>query len=233
MGAAAFLALLIGLPFGVVALVLALVLSQNRRNSRRQAQLAAWAGHNNLTYLPAVPSLANYWPGPPFTGGWGAQALDVMTGQTPRGRQFCFFTYQYIVSTGKSTTVIRIGVTALRLPAALPRLMLTHETAGTKIARFFGGQDITLESDDFNRYYRVQSDDQRFAYGVLHPRAMEWLLGPGRILAPWRIAGADLICWHGGEPNYAWLFPQLGLMDALVDQIPAQVWADYGRKAAP
>ena len=224
------LLLLVAVIGGVIALCVVLVVVASRNNRKQQARLMAWARANGLSYTPSVPRLAHYWSERPFIGGRNAQALDVLTGQTPRRRQFCCFTYQYVIYTGKTTLVIRIAVTAMRLPAALPRLALTAETVGTKIARVFGGQDITLESDDFNNFYRVESDDQRFAYGVLHPRMMEWLLGPGRALTPWRIVGDDLICWRRETPKYEWLLPQLGLMETVIDQIPQQVWSDYGRR---
>ena len=43
--------------------------------------------------------------------------------------------------------VLCVGVVMVRLPATLPPLSLTHEGVGDKVRKFFGGQDIELDSD--------------------------------------------------------------------------------------
>ena len=45
-----------------------------------------------------------------------------------------------------------------------------------KVKGAFGFDDIDFESEEFSRRFWVQSSDKRFAYDVLHPRMMEFLL---------------------------------------------------------
>jgi hypothetical protein len=44
------------------------------------------------------------------------------------------------------------------------------------VAGFFGFDDIDFESSEFSSRFIVKSADKRFAYDVIHPRMMEFLL---------------------------------------------------------
>ena len=217
----------------VAAVVVGLVMLQQRLLAKHQAQMLAWTQAAGWQYTPQMPELAQRWRGTPFVGGRSAKARDVITGTTPGGREFVSFQYEYVVSTGKSSSTVYHWIIAVRLPAVLPELALNAESFATKLVEVFGGQDIKLESEDFNKAYRVQSPDQAAAYGVLHPRMMEWLLGEGRALTPWRITAGDLVAYRYGKPAYEYLLPRLNLLDALVDQIPRYLWSDYARGALP
>jgi hypothetical protein len=58
----------------------------------------------------------------------------------------------------------------------LPDLSVRPEGAFKKVASLFGFEDINFESAQFNDRFAVHSRDKRFAYDVLHPRMMEFLL---------------------------------------------------------
>ena len=45
-----------------------------------------------------------------------------------------------------------------------------------KVAGAFGFDDIDFESSEFSKRFYVKSTEKRFAYDVLHPRMMEFLL---------------------------------------------------------
>ncbi|MCL2465051.1 MAG: DUF3137 domain-containing protein, partial [Micrococcales bacterium] len=216
---------------GLIVLFVLVTRNWQQRERQRQAQLAAWAAANGFTYAPQFPPLTVRWKGPPFVNVRNAEARDVITGRTPRGRDFCSFLYMYVVQSGKSSQTFYFWVMALTMPAALPWLMVNRNTFGDKLSEFFGGQDIELESDDFNRAYRVRAASQELAYGVLQPRTIEWLLGPGQAITPLRTDNADLIHWRSGQPDPAELVPHLELMDAFVDAIPQLVWEDFAPPA--
>ena len=216
----------------ITGITLAIVFGM-RSAEKRRAALIAWAQANELTYQQSVPALATNWSGHPFDGGRGGRALDVITGMTATGRPFCSFKYEYVVSTGKSTSTVTQAVTALRLPALMPELAVTPEGFGAKVAKVFGGQDVQVGDYAFDKAFRVRADDERYAHDVLNPLVTQWMTGPGRWVAQWRISGADLICWHPGRPIYANLFPELERMTQLVDLIPNEVWSSYGRELPP
>ena len=65
----------------------------------------------------------------------------------------------------------------MHLPFGMtPDLLIRPEGLFDKIKGAFGFDDIDFESEEFSRRFHVKSSDRRFAYDVLHPRMMEFLL---------------------------------------------------------
>jgi hypothetical protein len=58
----------------------------------------------------------------------------------------------------------------------LPDLFIRPERFYDKVVGLFGFEDINVESAEFNDRFVVHSRDKRFAYDVLHPRMIEFLL---------------------------------------------------------
>lgn len=56
------------------------------------------------------------------------------------------------------------------------RLVVRRERRGDRLKAGLGWGDIDFESVEFNDRYWVAGNDKRFAYDVIHPRAMELLL---------------------------------------------------------
>lgn len=52
------------------------------------------------------------------------------------------------------------------------------------------GRRLHFESEDFNRAFRVRCHDERFAYDVIHPQTMTWLLARGA--RPFAIEGGRM-----------------------------------------
>lgn len=218
-------------PFLFIAAIVAVIVFFVVRNHRHREKLRAFAAANGWTYTERDNSLTRRWRGQPFRSDGSNTASDAFRGYFgPQQFPFVAFTYSYTPqnSKGNSTsTTHHYEVCVLRIGWALPYLHVGREGLLTRVLRFLGEQDIDFESDDFNRAFLVQSTDPRFAYGVIHPQLMEWLLGPGRILAPWRIDGADLITYGVGRLDIQSFPNKLQAMTALVNQIPQHVWDDY------
>ena len=89
------------------------------------------------------------------------------------------FTYKVTRHSGKSTSTrtYRFSYLILHMPyARVPDLLLRREGMFDKIAGVLGFDDIDFESAEFSRRFHVKSSDKRFAYDVVHPRMMEFLL---------------------------------------------------------
>jgi hypothetical protein len=89
------------------------------------------------------------------------------------------FTYKITSSNGKSTTTrtYHFSYLIVHLPfPATPDLLIRREGLFDKVAGFFGFDDIDFESEEFSRKFCVKSPDKKFAYDVIHPRMMEFLL---------------------------------------------------------
>lgn len=217
----------------VIALVVAAAFAylRWRFEQRRRAALASFALSKGWLYAASDARLVDAWTGPPFGEGDHRKAVNVLTG-TASGMPLTAFDYSYQThstdSRGhRSTTTHRYAVCALRLPAYLPPLSVTHDNVFLRIGEALGlADDVQLESEDFNRRFRVQARDRKFATDVLSPRTMELLLA--RRPLRWRITGADIVCWDDGELSPTGILEVSSTLAAVVAGIPSFVWRDAG-----
>ena len=119
-----------------------------------------------------------------FRRGHSRAAYNTMWGELERqGRRWPAkmgdFTYKITTSTGKSTSTqtYRFSYLILHMPwSRVPDLLIRPEGMFDKIAGVLGFDDIDFESAEFSRRFHVSSPDKRFAYDVIDPRMMEFLL---------------------------------------------------------
>lgn len=205
-----------------------------QREQKRRDLLGQWALANSWTLAAEDDALCERWQGPPFGEGDHRRACNVLTGQW-QGHPFTSFDYSYETHSsdgrgGRSTSTHRFAVTALALPTPLPRLQVTPENLLTRVGEAVGlSQDIELESEDFNRAFRVHADNPKFASDVLTPRTMELLLSRPRLC--WRIEGSEILCWRGGEQEPAQISADVATTLDVVAGIPTFVWHDNGYDA--
>ncbi|HRQ73365.1 MAG TPA: hypothetical protein PLU35_10090 [Phycisphaerales bacterium] len=92
--------------------------------------------------------------------------------------------FTYTVNHGKSATTYNLSYLILHLPFdEVPDLLIRREGVFDKLAGAFGFPDINFESSEFSRRFHVRCRDRKFAYDVVTPRMMEFLLAtdPGVI----------------------------------------------------
>lgn len=123
-----------------------------------------------------------------FCRGHSRRAFNTLSGNvTLEGSLFgcrCGdYEYKITTSNGKTTTThtYRFSYLILGVPwQGVPDLVIRREGLWDKIKGFMGFDDIDFESEEFSRKFFVKSPDKRFAYAVVHPRMMEFLLAsPG------------------------------------------------------
>jgi hypothetical protein len=143
------------------------------------------------------------------------------------------FQYSYKETHGsgndRRTETYTHTVIALSLPADKPTLQVGREGFGRKLLGFVGVRDLQLESEQFNEAFHIKTSGgtvgEKFAYDVLHPRMMEWMLGDQRALsAPFRFERGDLMTWDRSKidlPKVQWM---LDYLCDVVDQVPSFVW---------
>lgn len=129
--------------------------------------------------------------------GHSRYAYNVGTGRHA-GHEVTTFDYHYAVtsSNGKSTTTrhYHLSCAAVSLDRRYPVLTVFPEGFGSKIAQFFGYDDIDFESKAFSDAYCVRCEDKRFAYDVITPGMMEYLLS--REGLHFEITGKTLLVTH-------------------------------------
>lgn len=121
-----------------------------------------------------------------FQRGHSRRAYNTLRGPvTIDGREFeglaGDFLYKITTSNGKTTTTTtyRFSYLIARLPFSTPPLVIRREGLMDKLKGALGFDDIDFESSEFSRKFYVQSGDKKFAYDVVSPKMMEFLLAGG------------------------------------------------------
>jgi hypothetical protein len=218
--------LLVVLVIAVVAVVAVLAYQADQK---RRALLQGFALSNRWTYTARDDSWCERFVGTPFGEGDNRRATNILAGDNA-GSPMVAFDYVYETHStdskgNRSTTHHRFAVCSLQMRAPLPGLQLTPESAFSRLAGHLGFGDVELESEDFNRRYRVTARDPKFASDVLHPRTMALLLS--RPALNLRLLDVEALSWESGRLQPADLLARLSTMHAVLDGIPSFVWSDH------
>jgi hypothetical protein len=218
---------------GLALVVLVAVLSY-RAEKKRRALLQGFALSQGWTYTAQDDRWSERFVGTPFGQGDDRTVTNILTGRYGE-TDMVAFDYSYETSTTdskghRSTTTHRYAVCALQMPAPLPGLELGPESAFTRLAGAIGFGDVELESEDFNRHYRVKAQNPKLAYDVLHPRTMAALLA--RPALHMRLLDVDALCWDDGRTEPTALLARLSTLQLLVEGIPSFVWSDHSTGGA-
>jgi hypothetical protein len=215
----------------LVALVVVVLVGVFVLERKRRERLMQFAVMRGWEYVGKDPGLVHLFTGDPFGEGDDREARNVLTGQES-GRPFTAFDYSYETRSTDSkghttTTTHRFGICAVPLPAPLGTVEVVPENVLTRMAGAVGVlSDIDLESEGFNRRFRVRAGDRKLACDVLTPRTMEYLLS----VAPeaWRMEGGHVVSWHPGRLDAAEVVRTCAVLDRVLDGIPSFVWRDAG-----
>ncbi|MBL8755527.1 MAG: DUF3137 domain-containing protein [Planctomycetes bacterium] len=104
--------------------------------------------------------------------------------------------FRYVFSSGKSRQTFHFSYLIVHPPWSSATLLVRPEGPSDKLLGALGFDDIDFESAEFSRKFHVQSNDKRFAYDVLHPRMMEFLLATRPLM--FELEGGAL-CVSDGE----------------------------------
>lgn len=216
--------------FAVIGLAITVMVWAYKKNKARIASLAALAASEGWEFSAQDRfGLAERWPGTPFGEGYARRAEHVVTG-THDGLPLVAFDYSYkedsTDSEGRSsTTTYHYAVVALAMPCWLPELHLAPEGLFSRLGNLLGFEDIELESEEFNRRYRVRCPDPKFACDVLSPRTMEFLLANDTV--PFRLVGSDAVAYELGVLEPYRILRSAHVLTGVVRGIPSFVWNDH------
>jgi hypothetical protein len=144
---------------------------------KRRKALFAWAQSRGLQFtsekyydfdnrFPAFSCLQQ---------GSSRYAYNVITGSLA-DKEFLGFDYHYTTGSGKNRQDHHFSAIILQSPILLKPLFVRPENFLDKITEFAGFNDIDFESAEFSRKFYVKSPDKRWAYDVIHPQMMEFLM---------------------------------------------------------
>jgi hypothetical protein len=117
-------------------------------------------------------------------------------------------------------------VVAIKHGFVWPHIRLSPESFDHRVARMFGMKELTLESEEFNRKYFVEVEDDRSAYDILHPKSIDFLLRiPAR---DWQMSNMYLVVAANGEMSVQEIRRVIRDMNDFIDLLPDYVRQDRG-----
>lgn len=165
----------------IIILVIVMAVVGHQQEKARRALLAAWASEHGLSFdQTRRRDLDDQFPGfELFRRGSGRYGENFMTGNW-ESCHLAIFEYHYQTSSGtgknRSTKHYRYTVVMLQPPFPLKPLSIRPEGWWDKVTAAFGWDDIDFESAEFSRRFHVGAPDRRWAFDVLTPRNMEFLM---------------------------------------------------------
>lgn len=180
---------------GIMALGIWAAIEAEKRRKARIAAMEAFATERGLSFSPGKDRDHDeeYAHFELFRRGFDRAAYNTISGEidTAVGRSRCKtgdFTYKTRETTtttdskGRRTTrtrtlTHRFSYFILDLPFdEMHDMLIRREGLFDKLASAFGKNDIDFESAEFSRNFFVRCESRRFAYAVIHPRMIEFLL---------------------------------------------------------
>ena len=114
-----------------------------------------------------------------FNTGGGRRVSNVISGRVDDCTLHAF-DYRYTTGSGKDETTHYLSAVILDTDLVYPKLTIRPENVLDRIAGVVGYHDIDFESEEFSRKFFVRSEDKKFAYAIVHPKMMEFLLADPR-----------------------------------------------------
>ena len=156
------------------AFFIALVLLRGRQERRRVARFTEFAAKHGLEYSPEdrfglVDQRFRI-----FRRAEEQRCANVLLGEW-KGIRIRYADYEYWVRGRRAQTSYR-SILLFDLPVNAPQTAIRRENVLTRAADAAGVEDIDFESEEFNRTYRVSSEDPEFARALVDARMMAWLL---------------------------------------------------------
>lgn len=242
-GAAIFLVIVAGI--GVIALIVVSARANAARERRRIAGVWAWAQSSGFEFYEKDPfDLDTRFKGLGVIGrGHSQYAFEVLRRPSPVPT----FLFRYHFATTETRTVTTTDSNGnsqtrtetyeedhwhayliVETGAQFPSLMIRPEHWGDKVAGFIGFEDIDFESEQFSSRYFIKSGNREFAYAVVHPQMMEWLLTQEFTAQLER--GCFVAEMNASANDAASRYEALVKAAGFINRIPPFVWQDYGKR---
>lgn len=110
-----------------------------------------------------------------FDRGSDRRGGNLMTLQKD-GLRYRMFDYRFNEGTSGDSSYKSFSVCLVDTDWRLPQLLVRPEGLGDKVAQLLAGEDLQLDSVEFNRRFWVQSKNPGRAMDFLHPKMMQYLL---------------------------------------------------------
>lgn len=215
----------------VVAVVALLVYGRHQAAARTKALSAAAARLGLRFHAGKDRTLASRFPDfKTLHTGHSRYASNVMAGRLD-DREAWAFDYCYTTGSGKNQQTHRLSAVILEGPVPLQDLLIRRERLGDKVAGFFGFEDIDFESAEFSRKFFVKASNRKWAYDVIHPRMMEFLMQNGDFA--FQFAGRHVIAWESGQSAPPTFSRAIETIRGIFERLPEYLIHQQGGRLAP
>jgi hypothetical protein len=187
--------------------------------AQRRKELAAWARSRGFDFYPGKDGMLDERFGRfgCLCRGRSRYGYNRILGDW-EGRELLAFDYRYVTGSGKNQQTHRFSAVVLQSRVPLKPLYLRPEGFFDKVTEFFGLDDIDFESAEFSRQFYVKSPDRRWAYDVIHQRAMDFLLRMPRFSIKFDVMHA--VAWRDRRFGLQEFEQAAGVIAGLLDQLP-------------
>lgn len=225
----------------VIGIVAASLVYGHLQEKKRTSALEGFAQGRGLRFSPQVDPSADerFARFAMFRRGHSRRAWNIATGEVQLGSyrarvETGDFLYKVTSGSGKhqSTTTYRFSYLVLTNPIGrCPETIVRREGFFDRVKGVLGFDDIDFESVEFSRRFHVSSDDKRFAYDLIDPRMMEFLLASA---PPALEVDGGLICLSNGKGRWepAEFRARLAWLGSFLEHWPRHL-ADSMPAAAP
>ncbi len=207
------------------AVFVAFVVLRGRQERRRHAGFLAFAKQHELEYSRDDPFGLVNGDFALFRRGDERMCTNVLSGEW-KGLPLRYADYEYWIRGQRSKTAYR-SIVLFDLPIDVPRTSIRRENILTRAADLAGFPDIDFESEEFNREYRISSEDPEFARALVDARMMRWLLDEAK-RSVFELRGSTILAYYLLFTDPSDLDWFLDRAVGFRDHIPRMVWSGYG-----
>lgn len=211
----------------VIAIVAAVFVFGHLANLRRQKELTALAERLGLFFAPHPDDAhERYFSFTPMGNGSGKRSSNLVHGK--RGDvDWEIFDYKYSTGSGKNRRTHHFGIAAAKVPLRFRKMVIRPEGWFDKVAQMVtGGGDINFESEEFSRRYHVSCDVRKFAYDLIHPRMIEFLMSCPTM--HWQLAGDVILLHKRGKFSIVEIERVIAMVEGFLERMPEYVKQDIG-----
>lgn len=198
---------------------------------KRTEQCALWAAELGLAFSPYDSTGIASLPFAFFSQGRGSGVNNVATGshQGMDVHVFDAWWWEYRGSGKSRRKVIHYYTAAIcQLPMRGSHCVIGRENLMTRLAGAVGFDDIEMESEEFNRMFRISATDRRFSSYLIDARMMSWLMTTS---SRWGFEVSDRWAFCSEERSRATTFTDvLARLTEFRTQIPSVVLDVYAER---
>lgn len=184
----------------IAAVIVIVVIVQHKLAAKRREELFQLSVNLKLDFFhdDMIGAMVSHMQFRELSVGHSRKASNIMAGDF-HGNKLTMFDYQYTTGSGKSKETHYLSFAVLDTCMGFSEMMIREEGLLDGLASAIGFDDIDFESEEFSRKFYVRAEDKKFAYDVIHPRMMQFLLAN----IGWNVhmLGSSILVYNGRMLN--------------------------------